>query len=519
MFAAGETFSFWKLVGPPRRHRGFAVGRELREGCMIASVGGGLCQLSNALHLAALEAGMEIVERHAHSRAVPGSIAATGRDATVFWNYKDLRFRSNVPFAVEARLSATHLHVSLRAMRASGAAPGPHVSNNVLAGQATATGDCVNCRHHECAYHAGAWAGGERTALLLDECWPEFNAWLADSPITGNDVAFVPLDGVRRKHRGYAWLERSPARPALREHLWQVLRRSWRSRRLQAQGAARQRALLAGDADLARAYASRLPHDCQHLVVSLNLLPHLAALGALGGRHVTVLLNRSPLFLLHRQLDFAAKLHPDSPTIADFRADADLVARERDALLEADRLVTPHAWLAEQLRRRGFPRVELLPWAPGPKLPRSAGKRVLFPASGLARKGACEVRDVCRELALPLVVTGRAQDRMGFWTGMEVELRQRGPGLFQDIACVVLPAYVEHQPRLLLSALASGVPVICSPECGLPEGMPGVEFIRAGDAGSLRAALARQALLPARNGAVAGNALANGIGLLSQVLA
>lgn len=47
--AAGEVLSFWKQVGKPLRRRGFVEGRELREGCMIATVGGGLCQLSNAL--------------------------------------------------------------------------------------------------------------------------------------------------------------------------------------------------------------------------------------------------------------------------------------------------------------------------------------------------------------------------------------------------------------------------------------------------------------------------------------
>ncbi len=88
-----EVFSFWRHVGRPTRGRGFADGRELREGCIVPSVGGGFCQLSNALYAAALDAGCEIVERHAHSRRVPGSMAEAGRDATVFWNYVDLRFR------------------------------------------------------------------------------------------------------------------------------------------------------------------------------------------------------------------------------------------------------------------------------------------------------------------------------------------------------------------------------------------------------------------------------------------
>jgi hypothetical protein len=47
---AGETLSFWKQVGRATRRRGFVAGRELREGCLVANIGGGLCQLSNALY-------------------------------------------------------------------------------------------------------------------------------------------------------------------------------------------------------------------------------------------------------------------------------------------------------------------------------------------------------------------------------------------------------------------------------------------------------------------------------------
>ncbi|HEY8943888.1 MAG TPA: VanW family protein [Polyangiaceae bacterium] len=474
--AAGETFSFWKAVGPPRRSRGFVSGRELREGCMIATVGGGLCQLSNALHLAALEAGMEIVERHAHTKAVPGSIAATGKDATVFWNYVDLRFRAPVPFVVEARLSATHLSVRFRAEHSLAR---QHVASIPSPNLETAE-DCVTCHHHGCVYHPGSAAGTERTALLLDECWPEFDAWLAGQSLTASDIALVPLDGVRRKRKAYAWLQHKGTRPRIREHAWLVLQRSWESRRLRAQGAERQRALLAFDRALARAYASHTPINCRRLIVSLNLLPHLA--DTLGGRHVTVLLNRSPLFLLHRRLDGAAALYPDSPTIADFRADDFLAEKERDSLARADRLITPHAWLADQLRREGFHRVELLPWAAAAPQPHTLGRRILFPASGLARKGAYEMRDVCRELGLPLAVLGCAQDYPGFWQGLDVTFVERGPDLFRDIACVVLPAHVEHQPRVLLSALASGVPIICSAECGVvTQDIAGLTLVPGGD--------------------------------------
>jgi glycosyltransferase involved in cell wall biosynthesis len=58
---------------------------------------------------------------------------------------------------------------------------------------------------------------------------------------------------------------------------------------------------------------------------------------------------------------------------------------------------------------------------------------------------------------------------------------------------VVLPAWVEHQPRALLRAIAAGVPVIASRACGV-EGLPGVRTIAAGDVDGLRAAIDELAL-------------------------
>lgn len=108
----GQVFGFWAQIGRATEERGYVIGRMLQQGCMIPAVGGGLCQLSNALYDAALQSGCEIVERHAHSRAVPGSEAAAGRDATVAWNYVDLRFRSRVPLLIRARVTEDELVVS-----------------------------------------------------------------------------------------------------------------------------------------------------------------------------------------------------------------------------------------------------------------------------------------------------------------------------------------------------------------------------------------------------------------------
>ncbi len=111
VIAAGEIFSFWAQMGQPTRARGFVEGRELRQGCLIPTVAGGLCQLSNSLYQAAKRSGCEIVERHGHTAPIANSPFPPGEDATVFWNYVDLRFRARRPVLLSVRLSRDELIV------------------------------------------------------------------------------------------------------------------------------------------------------------------------------------------------------------------------------------------------------------------------------------------------------------------------------------------------------------------------------------------------------------------------
>jgi hypothetical protein len=60
-----------------------------------------------------------------------------------------------------------------------------------------------------------------------------------------------------------------------------------------------------------------------------------------------------------------------------------------------------------------------------------------------------------------------------------------------------LSAYIEHAPRGLLTAVAHGIPVVASVECGLPPALGAFE-VRAGDAEGLIVALKRA--LSARRG-------------------
>jgi len=68
---------------PPTRLRGSSPAR-VAQGCVIPSLGGGLCQLSNALYDAALKARVRDRRGATAQPVIPGSLAEVGRDATVF---------------------------------------------------------------------------------------------------------------------------------------------------------------------------------------------------------------------------------------------------------------------------------------------------------------------------------------------------------------------------------------------------------------------------------------------------
>lgn len=88
----GAALSFNRRVGPCTPERGYRrapaiVSRQIEE-----AWGGGVCQVSSTLYNAALLAGLEIVERHAHSWPVHS--VSPGRDAAVGWGKVDLVLRN-----------------------------------------------------------------------------------------------------------------------------------------------------------------------------------------------------------------------------------------------------------------------------------------------------------------------------------------------------------------------------------------------------------------------------------------
>ena len=89
---------------------GFHLGRSIRSDAVGADIGGGLCQISGLVYETGLRAGLEIIERQAHSQDLytdETRFTALGLDATVVWGHKDVRLRNNTAHALTFSFEVT----------------------------------------------------------------------------------------------------------------------------------------------------------------------------------------------------------------------------------------------------------------------------------------------------------------------------------------------------------------------------------------------------------------------------
>jgi hypothetical protein len=484
---AGEVFSFWKNVGQASRIKGFVIGRELREGCIIPNVGGGLCQISNALYDAALQAKFEIIERHAHTQVISGSLAEKGRDATVFWNYVDLRFRSTNAFRIEAFLGKEHLTVKFKSENKAKSFVNTGKSE-ITSTNLSNPNSCATCGIESCFRNLKSEKSVKfgNTAFLTDEFSPEFDRYIQNVR-NEKDVLFIPLNGRRFKKANYGWnLE---GFKKTKQSFFVTLERSYRSRKLSVQGAARQKNLLAMYEKLAESYAKKLRYDDLHIVVQQNLLPFLWKSGVLGGRTFSVLMTALPMREIQKRLDHAFSLNPESSTLGDFRAVESLVEAELEALQNARKIITSHTEIASLFGKKA----ELLDWQiPNAKKIKKADNKkftIVFPSSTVARKGCYELREAIRGLDIKLITLGALIEDANFWHGFDTE---KGGNNWLEVAdLVVLPAFIEHKPRRILQAVSNKIPVIASNACGL-ENISGVVNFEAGKVRDLRILIENQ---------------------------
>ncbi len=473
----GSVFSFWRQLGPTRRGKGFVPGRQLQEGCLIASKGGGICQLSNGLYEAAVAAGLEILERHRHTQVIRGSAAERGQDATVAWNHIDLRFRSAQRIQLRVRLTLDELSVYFLSRDPVQSSHVVRQGDDEMAevGLPVHVGSCDTCGETGCFRHLGSSVVSGRTAFLLDEVWPEFDEWVRKRR-KSDDRLFAPIDGRRWKRPQYDW-------PDITASAWlETVRFGRRMRNVSEQGAVRQGILLDRARALVDRFASGLNPDETNLVIQLPLLPFLWLGGHLGGRRFTVLMTRLPMDSLQARLDEAFARFPERGLLADFRAPARILQAEREALEHAERIVTPHPMVADEFG----PKSELIPWQTAPSSIWRPGPAIGFPGPATARKGAYEVREAARALGMEVVLGGRNLEGDDFWEDIPV----RRADVLDGVFAVVQPSLLEDRPRSLLKAQASGCPVICTEACGL-NSSSGSHYLAYGDGATLIEVLRR----------------------------
>lgn len=204
----------------------------------------------------------------------------------------DLRFRSQSDFRIETDITAESLIVRFFSNGKMQKETAPSKELLVLPAVPHHEADpnsCMSCGVKDCfGYVQPSQPIEGRTAYLVDEYWPEFDAYL-QSRKTEHDILCLPIEGRKFHKPNYAWSTEGYARLTT-AHAFTALR-SIESRQLADQGAARQTALLYQYAKLAKIYAKSLDYDVEHLVVTQSLLPFLFMDGVLCGRTFDVLMT------------------------------------------------------------------------------------------------------------------------------------------------------------------------------------------------------------------------------------
>jgi len=112
----GDVFSFNETIGKTTREKGYKPAKIFVRGKEEEALGGGICQVSSTLYNAADFGGMEIIERHPHSKKV--GYVKEGRDAATSYGGVDLKFKNVLahPVKIVAKAAGGKLTVSLEAV-------------------------------------------------------------------------------------------------------------------------------------------------------------------------------------------------------------------------------------------------------------------------------------------------------------------------------------------------------------------------------------------------------------------
>ena len=106
VLAAGDEFSYNKVVGERTIAAGYKEAKVYQSGEVVDGLGGGICQISSTLYNAALLSNMEITERRNHQFVT--SYLPAGRDATVVYGSQDFKFKNSRKYPVKLEITVAN---------------------------------------------------------------------------------------------------------------------------------------------------------------------------------------------------------------------------------------------------------------------------------------------------------------------------------------------------------------------------------------------------------------------------
>lgn len=110
----GEEFSYNKAVGPRTASRGFKEASIFSQGEVVDGIGGGICQTSSTLYMAAVRANMKITERTNHSFYV--DYTPKGEDATVVYGSLDFKFKNTSAYPIKIVATSKNNYIRVKIM-------------------------------------------------------------------------------------------------------------------------------------------------------------------------------------------------------------------------------------------------------------------------------------------------------------------------------------------------------------------------------------------------------------------
>ena len=113
----GDVFSFNNIVGERTADKGYLAASVYVDGNTAAELGGGVCQVASTIHMCALKANLEIVERTEHMFLV--DYVPAGMDATIYWGALDYKFRNSTsnPMKISANVADGMVHITFTGVK------------------------------------------------------------------------------------------------------------------------------------------------------------------------------------------------------------------------------------------------------------------------------------------------------------------------------------------------------------------------------------------------------------------